>query len=543
MHRRLLLLGLGLALAAAGCARTLSAPGGTTSQALKGEAPVPSTAARKQVTVLYVADLHAQLRAHPELFWRDGEERIEMAGGFARVAAAIERIKQERGGDVLVLDAGDTLQGSGEAALTQGAALLAPLNALGLQGAVPGNWEVAYGPQVLRERAKQLSYPLFAANLRDAASGERLFPPYLVKEVAGLKVAVVGYTDPDVPRRQPPGYSQGLRYDGPEALPALVREVREQQGADVVLLMTHLGLSKAVALADRVPGVDAHLSGDTHERTYVPIERAGSWVVEPGAFGSFLGRLDLWVQDGKVVDKKWELIELTAARFPEKPEVARLVEAALAPLEGKLSHVVGHTDVTLARYAVVENPLDNVLADAIRAAGGTEIGLSNGFRFGTPLLPGPVRERDLWNFFPVVNPIKTGKLTGKQLRAFWEQELENVFAADPEKRFGGWLPRPSGMSLRFNAKAPKGQRLTAIEVGGEPLDDARVYTVAACEREGDTPDMLCRIPGATDTRTLDIDAHEAVRRHLATRPKLHGGLQGRAVGEDLPPVLRTQQLP
>ena len=533
MSRLLLpLLGLGLLLAA-GCARSTRA------------GPRPrAAAARKHVTVLYVADLHAQLRAHPELFWRDGAERLETAGGFARVAAAIDAIRRERGaGNVLVLDAGDTLQGSAEAALTEGAALVAPLNALGLEGGVPGNWEVAYGPDVLRTRAGQLAFPLFAANLRDAGTGERLFAPYLVKEVAGVRVAVVGYTDPDVPRRQPPAYSRGLRYDGPEELPALVREVREARGADVVLLMSHVGLAKAAALAERVPGVDAHLSGDTHERTYAPIERAGSWVVEPGAFGSFLGRLDLWVEGGQVVDRRWELLELTAARYPEKPEVAALVDAALAPLQAQLSREVGHTDVALARYAVVENPLDNVLADAIRAAGGTEVGLSNGFRFGTPLLPGPVREADLWNLYPVVNRIKTGKLTGRQLRDFWEQELENVFAADPAKRFGGWLPRPSGMTLTFRAHAPRGQRLLTLQVGGKPVEDARLYTVAACEREGDTPDMLCRIPGALEPRTLDVDAHEAVRRYLAGRPQLDGALQGRAVGVDLPRVLRTQQLP
>ncbi len=423
---------------------------------------------RRQVTVLYVADLHAQLRPHPELFWRDGEERIEEAGGFARVAAAIARIRAERGGDVLVLDAGDTIQGSGEAGLTEGRALIDPLNALGIDAAVPGNWEVVYGPRALRERAAELKHPLIASNLRDGASGERLFAPYFLESVAGVKVAVVGYTDPDVPRRQPPGYSVGLRYDGPEELPSLVREVRETHGADVVLLMSHVGLAKAVGLAEEVKGVDVHLSGDTHERTYEPIEKEdGSWVVEPGAFGSFLGRLDLWVENGRVVDRKWELIELTASRFPEDPTVAKLVEAAVAPHEAALSAEVGRVDVPLARYAVVENPLDNVLADAIREAGGTEIGLSNGFRFGAPLLPGPVTERELWNLFPIVNKLKTGKVSGRQLRAFWEQELENVFSRQPEKRFGG------------------------------------------------------------------IDSLPRRRTE---------GLQGRAVGEDLPPVLRTQQL-
>ncbi|NMO13658.1 bifunctional metallophosphatase/5'-nucleotidase [Pyxidicoccus fallax] len=537
MMRLLALLGALFALGGLGSGCTPPRPGSIIP--LDASAPAPQ---RKQLTVLYVADLHAQLRAHPELFWHEGKERIEEAGGFARVAAAIQRIRAERGGDVLVLDAGDTLQGSGAAALTEGGALIDPLNALGLDAAVPGNWEVVYGPKVLRQRARELKHPLFAANLRDAASGERLFPPYFTKEVGGVKVAVVGFTDPDVPRRQPPGYSQGLRYDGPEALPALVKEVREREGAQVVLLMTHVGLAKAVGLAARVPGVDVHLSSDTHERTYAPIEAAGTWVVEPGAFGSFLGRLDLWVEEGRVVDRRWELIELTASRFPEDPRVARLVDAALAPHDAKLAARVGHTDVTLARYAVVENPLDNVLADAIRAAGGTEIGLSNGFRFGTPLLPGPVREADLWNFFPIVNKLKTGRVSGRQLRAFWEQELENVFAKDPEKRFGGWLPRPSGMTLRFRADAPKGQRLLALEVGDNLVEDDRLYTVTACEREGDAPDMVCRIPGVQEPRVLDVDAHEAVRRFLASKPRLTDALQGRAVGEDLPPVLRTQQV-
>jgi 2',3'-cyclic-nucleotide 2'-phosphodiesterase (5'-nucleotidase family) len=501
----------------------------------------PKPPERKQLTVLYVADLHAQLEPHPELFWRNGEERIEEAGGLARVAAAINQIRAERGGDVLVLDAGDTLQGSGTAALTEGAALIAPLNALGFDGAIPGNWEVVYGGERLRQRAQELDHPLFAANLRDETTGARLFPPYLVKEVGGVKVAVVGFTDPDVPFRQPPSYSEGLRYDGAELLPQLVSEVREREQADVVLLMSHVGLAKAIKLAQTIPGIDAHLSSDTHERTYAPIEAGGSWVVEPGAFGSFLGRLDLWLEDGKIVDRRWELLELTASRHPEDPAVAALVQQALATHRAELAKPVGRSEVTLARYAVVENPIDNILADAIREAGGTEIGLSNGFRFGTPLLPGPLREEDLWNLFPVVNQLKTGTVTGRQLRAFWEQELENVFASDPAKRFGGWLPRPSGMTVRFRSEAPKGQRLISLEVGGVPVEDAREYTITACEREGDAPDMVCRMKGVKNPQVLSTDAHEALRVYLATHPLTRSELEGRAVGVDLPPVLRTQQ--
>ena len=170
------------------------------------------------------------------------------------------------------------------------------------------------------------------------------------------------------------------------------------------------------------------------------------------------------------------------------------------------------------------------------------MGLSNGFRFGTPWMPGPVTQADLWNVYPVVNRIMTGQVSGRQLRAFWEQELENVFANDPVRRFGGWLPRPSGMTLRFNAFAPKGDRVTSLEIGGESVKDDTLYSVTACEREGDAADTLCRIPHVQEPRVLDIDAHEAVRRFLAANPSISGQLEGRAVGLDLPKVLRTQQI-
>lgn len=499
----------------------------------------PNGEERRHVTVLFVADLHAQLDSHPELFWHGGEERIEEAGGFARVAAAVAQIREERQGQVLVLDGGDTIQGSAEAAMTQGRAIVPALNAIGFDAAVPGNWEVVYGPVALRERAEEIRHPLIAANVRDEATGERLFAPWLIREVAGVKVGIVGFTDPDVPRRQPPAYSEGLVYEGHEELPALVREVKEA-GAEVVVLMSHIGLAKAVALTDEVPGIDVHLSSDTHERTYEPIDRNGVWVVEPGGFGSFLGRLDLWVENGRVVDKKWELIELVASRFPEDRHVKALVEKAMAPLRDELDVQVGSADAELFRYAVVETNLDNLLSDALREATGTQIALSNGFRFGTPLLPGPIRERDLWSFYPISTPLMTGKVTGKQLRDFWEQEIENAFAEDPSRRFGGWLPRPSGMTVRFEAKAPFGQRVREIRVGGELIEDDALYSVTACMREGDAPDTLCRIRNAQDVKVLDFDAHEAVRRYLARHPNVNPSLEGRAIGVDLPPVLRTQ---
>src|SRR5690606_29724677 len=426
----------------------------------------------------------------------------------------------------------------GAAALTEGAAVLGPLAGLGIDAAVPGNWEVGYGAEVLRQRAKQMQYPLLAANLRDADTGNLAFSPTLVRDVGGVRVGVIGYTDPDVPRRQPPAYSKGLTYDGPEALGTLAHQLRSEAGAEVVILLSHVGLSKAIALTREVPGIDIHLSADTHERTYQPIDVDGTWVVEPGAFGSFLGRLDLVVENGRLTDRRWELIEVTASRFEEAADVRQAVDDALAALSPTLDEIVGSTAETLARYDVVETTVDNLLSDALRAATGTEIALSNGFRFASPILPGPIHQRDLWNLLPVVTNLKTGRVTGKQLRDFWERELENVFATDATRRFGGWLPRPSGMTVRFVASAAPGHRVREIRVGGEPVDDRRLYTITACEREGDAADNLCRMTNVRDAKVVAIDAHEAVRRYLREHGTAKAVREDRVVGLDLPRVMR-----
>ncbi len=497
----------------------------------------------RSITLIYIADLHARLEPHAELFWHGEEDEMIEAGGVARIATAAEAIRRERPGRVLFLDAGDTIQGSAAAAWTEGRAVVAPVNALRLDLGIPGNWEVVYGARVLERRAREFRHPLIAANIRDARTDQLIFPPYLIRDVGGVRIGIIGFTDPDVPERQPPSYSQGLTFEGARALPPLIARLRDREKVDVVVLLTHIGLPKSIRLAETLEGVDFVLSGDTHERTYQPIIRGDTWVVEPGSFGSFLGRMDLTVRRGKVVERKWDLIELRADRFAEDEAVKRVVDEALAPLRRRLDVVIGRTEVPLMRYNVVETSLDDVLSDALWEAAGTEIALSNGFRFSPPKPAGPIRESDLWDWFPITTRLKVGQVTGRQLRAFWEREAEHVFAPDPEKLFGGWLPRPSGMTVRLAAHAPTGQRVREIRVGGEPLEDDRTYTLVACEREGDEPDKLCRIPHVKDPRVLGLEAHQAVRRYLARHSPLSAPTGGRVVAEDLPSIVRSQVLP
>ena len=464
--------------------------------------------AEGSVTLLYIADVHGHMEPHPELFWHDGKTEIATAGGLSRIAAAVDSIRREQPGQVIFLDAGDIIQGSGAAALTEEHCLCEPYNRLGLDLAVPGNWSVVYGKNVLTHRCCQFLFPFVAANVKHGDGGQMVFPPAVMIERGGVRVGIIGYTDPDIPERQPPSYSKGLRFqDAAETLPALIADLRDKRKADLVVLVTHTSLAKSVDLAEKLSGIDVLFSGDTHERTYEPIVRGDTWIVEPRSFGSLLGRLDISIAEGKLSDRKWELIELRAEAFSEDPIVGQAVDEALGPMRERLEEVIGHTEIPLYRYAVVESRLDLVLADALRDASETDIAISNGFRFGYPIRPGPIRAKDLWVAYPVVEKLKTGKASGWQLRAFWERELENCFAEDPTERFGGWVPRPSGMSVRFKAHAPKGERVLEVRVGGKRIEDDRTYTLTACRREGDSPDTLCRIGNVRDPKVLDIDVH------------------------------------
>lgn len=501
-----------------------------------------STDEAVDITLLYVADLHAQLAEHPELYWEGDADRLEIAGGFPRVVQALRDERKKAGADTsITIDGGDTIQGSALAALTDGELIVPLLDMFGFDVAIPGNWEVAYGPDVMKARLSATHYPWIATNIFDKASGEQVFSPTWMTERQGVKIGFVGFTDPDVPFRQPPSYSEGLRYDDDSTLNAYAQELRDD-GADVVVLITHIGLSKALKLTESLEGYDIHLSADTHERTYEPFDVNGIWVVEPGSFGSFLGKMTLRVSNGEIIDKSWDLIELTADAYDEAPDVREKLAELSEPYNEHLSTPLGTLSEGIGRYDVVETTLDNLLADALRDATGTDLALSNGFRFGTPIEAGTLTEANLYDFYPIVTNLKTGEVKGQQLLDFWESELENVFAKDASKRFGGWVPRPSGMSMKFRAHGDTGNRVDEVKIQGELIDPDRVYTITACEREGDEDHMVCRIPNVKNARVHEIDAHEAVRQYLRKHPEITAPARNRVLATDLPEVVRSQTM-
>lgn len=474
-----------------------------------------SQAEDRRVSLAYINDIHAQLEPHPELFWADGKEDYVLnAGGLSRIATVFKELRAQRPGEMLFIDGGDTIQGSGPAAWTEGKVVVEPMNSLGLDVAIPGNWAVTYGAEVWKARAAEFNYKMVAANMSDD-SGNQLFDPYVIKEINGVRLGILGFTEPAIPTRQPPYMSAGLAFQESEVLQPLIDELRNEKKVDLVVVVSHIGLPRAVGLAETLKGVDIMLSSDTHERTYEPIIRGDTWIVEAGAFGSFVGLLDIHVDsENKITKRSWRLIELRPELFPEDPEVKQIVENALAPHRERMNRVIGHTNVWLARYQVLNTSIDNVVADAIRKATGSDIALSNGYRFAPPTAPGAITEADLWTWLPINLQLKTGMASGTQLLAYWEKELENVFSNDPNRLFGGWLPRISGLKVEFNRDAAPDKRLHQLLVDGEAIDPDRSYSITAGHREGAPEDNIHRVPGCQLIRKVETTTHDAVRAYL-----------------------------
>lgn len=505
------------------------------------------------LTILMTSDIHAQLHTHDEFFWEQGKPVFRRRGGLAVLRTMIEDFRARDPLNTLLFDGGDFFHGSAVATLTEGEALIPILNAFDYDLILPGNWEVVYKKRKMLHDMGHSTAAKVCANMYHRSSGEDngelVFPPYWVRYIGGVKLGVIGYTDHLTPRRQPPAYSEGLRFEHADRnMARYIRLLREVEGCAIVLLLTHMGLAQQLGLANNpaVAGVDFILGADTHERVREPIEGRYAKVIECGAFGSFLGKLELWVEDGKLVRHRYELLDVDPAIYKPDAKVKALVEAAAVPFRKDLDKVIGTSNTPLMRYFVMESPMDNLITDAIHWKLKPDIALSNGFRFCQPLAVDPktgqaqITREFLWNMLPVDSEAKTGYVTGRQLWNWLEQELQNAFAPDPARRFGGWFVRFAGMEVNFTIGNAFGKRVNRVTVKGEPLDPAKSYLICACEREGDPDDTLCRIEKVASPQRTGIFLHRIMEEYLAVHSPVAPKLEGRATATDQPPTLLTQ---
>ena len=420
------------------------------------------------VSILQTTDVHCQVHAHDELFWENGQPVFRKTGGYAHLSAYFKQQRQINP-HTFAIDTGDMFQGSELSVKTTGTAMVPILNKLNYDLYLPGNWDVIYYKEAMQALLGSLQGPKICANmyhdLGNDIKGQLIFQPYYIWHVKGVKIGFIGYTDPLVPIRQSPNYSKGIIYTRPEEnLAHYVDVLRNQEQCAYVLIIAHLGLSQQIYLADspECAGVDYILGGDTHERVRKPIVCKYAKVVEPGAFGSFVGRLDLTIQNGKVINDQYELVEIAASQYPPDEEMVSVIRANEKPFEESINKVVGYSTISLYRYFVVENPIDTMVLNAIHwQMKDVDIVLSNGFRFcpprTTPDATGniPITEGYIYDMLPVDSTVRTAKVTGSQLKDWLEKELNNVFAADASERFGGWVIKFKGMNISFNAFGEK----------------------------------------------------------------------------------------
>jgi len=473
------------------------------------------------VTLIQQNDTHAHIEPHWELRWRDGAPEPWWAGGYAHIRALADAIRSEVGGAAIQVDSGDAIHGTGPAQWTSGAAVVPALNAVGVELMTPGNWEFGFGPQVLRERTSELTFPIVAANVQRADTGAAEFLPSVVREVGAVRVAFLGVTSPIVSRTMPKPFGAGLRFtDALDVLPDLIATVRERERPDLVVLVSHYGFAQEVEIARQVDGIDVILGGHTHDVLEHPAVVAGTIITQSGAHGSYLTRLDLDVAHGRVCDFAHRLIPVSGDGLADSATAA-VVEAAIAPHRHAQDEVVGSTDTLLHRGTVLEAPMDTLITEAFRASTGAEVALSHGWRYGTPIPPGPITAGDLWQMIPTNPELFTIRLTGAELHRMLERSLERTLAGDTLRQQGGYVMRFAGMRAVARLNNPAGTRLHRLEIGGELVDAEREYTVAAAGEQSVGPRE-----GRVMTGTRAIDS---LRAYLSTHRPAAGADTGRAL--------------
>jgi 2',3'-cyclic-nucleotide 2'-phosphodiesterase (5'-nucleotidase family) len=506
----------------------------------------------QKITLLYTADIHAQLFTHDEFFWENGQAVYRKRGGLAVLKSMIDHYRKENPTTILI-DGGDYFHGSGLASLTEGKALIAIMNALNYDVIIPGNWEVVYKKEKMLYDMGHVNAAKICANMwhqtHDASNGELIFPPYFIKYAGGLKIGFIGYTDHLIPRRQSPAYSVGIHFEYADYNVArYIKLLREVEGCSLVFLVTHMGLAQQVGLADHesVQGADFILGADTHERLREPIQGKYTKVIECGAFGSFLGKLDLFMEKGKLKDYRYALLDVDPLKYKPDASLSRLIEETYQPFKPELEQVIGYSQTPLVRYFVLESPMDNMITDAIMWKFQPDIALSNGFRFCQPLAV-PAGQKQvaitkgfLWNMLPVNSEAKQATVTGQQVWDWLERELENAFAVRPENRFGGWFIRYCGMEVNFTISNGLGKRVNWVKIGGAPIDLNKEYSIVACEREGDPDTMLCRMDHVKNSRRLGHTLHSIIEDYLKVHSPVAPKLERRSSATDAPHTLLTQ---
>ena len=401
-------------------------------------------------------------------------------GGVAQMATLIKAIRAQRPNNTLLVDVGDTWQGSYTALETRGDDMVEVMNALGVE-VMTAHWEFTYGQDRVMELIEKLNFPFLAGNVKDVEWEEDVFESTAYFERGGVKIAVIGQAFPYTPIANPrylvPEWSFGIDED------RLRKHIKQAQdeGAELIVLASHNGFDVDRKLASRIEGIDVILTGHTHDAIPGVITVGNTLLIATGSHGKFLGRLDLEVRNKKVVNHSYRLMPIFSDAIKPDPEIAALVKKLRAPHEGAINKVLGRTEHVLYRRGNFNGTFDDLICNAIMKERDTQIALSPGFRWGSSILPGgDIRVEDVYNQTAITYANCTrNQFTGEFLKVILEDVGDNLFNPDPYYQQGGDMVRVGGMGYTFNINNPIGSRISNMTLlaTGEPIDPSKTYTV------------------------------------------------------------------
>ena len=422
-----------------------------------------------------------QAHAFTYLDFERAARRYGKVGGFAHLATLVKRLRATRPG-ALLLDGGDTWQGSATSLWTKGADMIGACQRLGVD-LMTAHWEFTYGAERVQQAEKELGRIEFLAqNVKTADFGDPVFKPYVIRTMNGVPVAIIGQAFPYTPIANPrhfvPEWTFGIQET---ELRKIVEEVRGK-GAQAVVLLSHNGMDVDIKLASRVSGIDAILGGHTHDGMPVPlvVKNAGGQtiVTNAGSNSKFLGVLDLEVK-GRVTGFRYRLLPVFANLLPADAEMQAYIDQVRAPYKAKLEERLAVTEGLLYRRGNFNGTFDQLVLDALMAVKDAEIGFSPGFRWGTSLLPGQAILREhLMDQTAITYPnVTVNTFTGADLKNILEDVCDNLFNPDPYLQQGGDMVRVGGLTYACTPGETMGRRITEMRLRGEPVDPAKRYKV------------------------------------------------------------------
>ena len=427
----------------------------------------------------------AMAHAYTYLDFDMAARRYGKVGGFAHLATLVKRLKASRPG-ALLLDGGDTWQGSATALWTDAQDMVDACKLLGVD-VMTGHWEFTYGMERVKEIVEKDfkgKVDFVAQNIKTNDFGDPVFSPYTLRDINGVKVAIIGqafpYTPIANPRYMVADWAFGIQ---DENMQKMVDEARGK-GAQLIVVLSHNGMDVDLKMASRVRGIDAVFGGHTHDGVpvAVPVKNAGgtTLVTNAGSNSKFLGVMDFDVKGGKLVDYRYRLLPIFANQLRADPEMEALITKVRKPYEAKLAEKLAVTDGLLYRRGNFNGSWDQLVCDALIEVQGAEIAFSPGFRWGTSLLPGDAITREsMMDQLAITYPQTTlSEMSGETIKTILEDVADNLFNRDPYYRQGGDMVRVGGLAYTCLPGEQIGRRITELRLGGQPLQADRTYKVA-----------------------------------------------------------------